>query len=44
MRRPWSAISYQFYVAPEADVFASFIKQLPDGRRRMWQSKAVRER
>jgi len=36
--------SYQFYVAPEADVFASFIKQLPDARRRMWQSKAVRER
>jgi len=36
--------SYQFYVAPEADVFASFIKQLPDARRRMWQSKAARER
>ena len=34
--------SYQFYVAPEADVFASFIKQLPAERRRMWQSKAVR--
>ena len=36
--------SYQFYVAPESEVFASFIKQLPLERRKMWQSKAVRER
>ena len=34
--------SYQFYVTPESDVFASFIKQLPPDRRRMWKSKGER--
>jgi hypothetical protein len=29
-------------VAPEAEVFAAFVKQLPAERRRMWQSKTSR--
>jgi hypothetical protein len=34
--------AYQFYVTPEPEVFASFIKQLPPERRRMWKSKGER--
>ena len=31
--------SYQFYIGPEKEALGALIRQLPDARRRMWQSK-----
>ena len=36
--------AYQFYIAPRNDELAALIKSLPKPQRRMWQSKAARER
>jgi hypothetical protein len=35
--------SYQFYIGPPKDALSALIRQLPDTRRRMWQSKNSRD-
>jgi hypothetical protein len=34
--------SYQFYIGPEKEALGALVRQLPDARRRMWQSKESR--
>ena len=35
--------SYQFYIGPEKEALGALVRQLPDARRRMWQSKDSRD-
>jgi len=35
--------SYQFYIGPEKQALGTLIRQLPEARRRMWQSRESRD-